>query len=100
MVFIKKEKFGQLIRLTDERWQHIIERHPEVEKHLVKIQSTIQNPDIIVKNRYNQSERYYHRYFKSLTNYLIVIIEYEKNFVITTFISRKIKKGEILWKKP
>ena len=99
MVFIKKEKFGQLIRLTEERWQHIIERHPEVEGHLAKIQSTIQNPDIIVKNQYNKNERYYHRYFKSLTNYLVIVIEYKKNFIITAFISRKVKRGEILWSK-
>jgi hypothetical protein len=100
MVFIKKEKFGRLIRLTDERWQHIIERHPEVEGYLAKIQSTIRYPDIIVKNQYNKNERYYHKYFKSLKNHFIIIVEYEKNFIITAFISRKIKKGEILWKKP
>src|SRR3990167_3534835 len=100
MVFIKKEKFGQIIRLTEERWHHIVERHPEIEGQMAKIQSTIQNPDLIVKNRYNKKERYYHRYFKSLKNYLIVIVEYEKNFIITAFISRKIKKGEVLWKKP
>ncbi len=100
MVFTKKEKFNRLIRLTKERWQHIVERHPEIKKHLKKIQSTIQNPDLVVKNQYNQSERYYHKYFKSLKNYLIVIIEYKENFIITAFISRKIKKGKILWKKP
>lgn len=100
MVFVEKEKFGQSIRLTEERWQHIIERHPETKRHLSKIQSTIQNPDIIVINQYNQSERYYHKYFKSLENYLIVVIEYKKKFIITAFISRKIKKGKILWKKP
>ena len=82
MVFIKKEKFGQIIRLTEERWHHIVERHPEIEGQLAKIQSTIQNPDLIVKNRYNKKERYYHRYFKSLKNYLIVIVEYEKNYFV------------------
>ena len=100
MVFVEKEKFGQLIRLTGERWQHIVERHPEVKEHLLKIRSTIQKPDLIVQNQYNQVERYYHKYFKSLKNYLIVIIEYKKNFIITAFISRKIKRGEQLWKKP
>jgi len=100
MVFVKKEKFGQAIRLTEERWRHINERHPETEKHLSKIQSTIQNPSIVVKNQYNIGERYYHKYFKELNNYLIVIVECKKNFIITAFIARKIKKGEILWKKP
>lgn len=100
MVFIKKEKFGRQIRLTEERWQHMIERHPEIKNHLSKIQTTIQNPDVIIANHYNRNERYYHKYFKSLKNYLIVIIEYRKHFIITAFIARKIKKGEILWKRP
>lgn len=99
MIFVEKEKSGEIIRLTDERWQHIIIRHPEVKNHLSKIKSTIKNPEIIIKNFYNQDEKYYHRYFKSLKNYLIVIIELKKKFVITAFISRKPKKGKILWKK-
>lgn len=99
MVFIEKEKFGQLTRLTDERWRHIIERHPEVERHLSKIKTTIKNPVLIVENPLNQNEKYYHKYFKSFQNYLVVIIETRKQFIITAFISRKIKKGKTLWKK-
>lgn len=99
VIFLIKERFGKKIRLTKERWHHIQERHPEVRPHLNKIKATLQNPDVIIRNRYNPDEKYYHKYFKSLDNYLIAIAQDKKKFVITAFISRKIKRGEILWRK-
>ena len=43
-------KNGVPIRLTDERWKHIIETHPEiVSKDFSKITEIIENPDVIFK---------------------------------------------------
>ncbi len=35
---------GTPIRLTEERWSHIVEHHPEVERFLEEILSTVSNP--------------------------------------------------------
>lgn len=35
---------GVPIRLTEERWSHIVEHHPEVEQFLEEILSTVSNP--------------------------------------------------------
>jgi len=99
MIFRVREKFGKLIRLTKERWNHIIDRHPEVKPYLSKIKITIQEPEIIIENPYNKNEKYYHKYFKGLKNFLIVILETNKKFIITAFIARKRKKGKISWEK-
>jgi len=99
MIFKVKEKFGYSIRLTKERWNHIIQRHPELKPHLDRIKNTVKDPEIIVENPFNKNEKYYHKYFKELNNYLIIIIEIEKRFIITSFIARKRKKGKIKWKK-
>lgn len=99
MIFRINEKLGKSIRLTKERWKHIIERHPEVKPLLSKIKNTLQNPEIITQNPFNKNEKYYHKYFNSLNNYLIIVLEIEKGFIITIFIARKRKKGEISWKK-
>lgn len=93
-----EEKFGCRIRLTAERQRHIIVRHPEIEKHLSKIPLVLQKPEIIVGNLAAPKEQYYHRYFPGLKNYLVIIVNLEKQFVVTAFISRKIKKGKIIWK--
>ncbi|MGH9909694.1 MAG: hypothetical protein ACRD32_03560 [Nitrososphaerales archaeon] len=39
---------GIPIRLTEERWSHIVEHHPEIEQFLDEILSTVSNP----KNMY------------------------------------------------
>jgi len=35
------------IRLTEERWSHIIRRHPEIKNQKTKVIETISNPDMI-----------------------------------------------------
>ena len=99
MIFKAREKFGKQVRLTKERWNHIIDRHPEIKPHLSKIKIAIQEPEIIIENPYNKNEKYYHKYFKGLKNFLIVILETNKKFIITAFIARKRKKGKISWGK-
>ena len=36
------DRDGREIYLTEERWQHIVERHPELENHLDDILNTVQ----------------------------------------------------------
>ena len=36
------DKWGNLIELTDERWQHILENHWELREHLDEILETVQ----------------------------------------------------------
>jgi hypothetical protein len=37
------------IRLTEERWSHIVSRHPELERHRNRLFETISNPDFVAK---------------------------------------------------
>lgn len=37
------------IRLTEERWEHIKQRHPEIATHLEKVFETVVNPDLITR---------------------------------------------------
>jgi len=93
------EKFGCSIRLTEERKQHIVSRHPEIRGNFNKIKPTLAKPDLIVANRYAADEKYYHRFFETLGNYLIVVVNTDKKFIITAFIAREVKKGKLQWKK-
>ncbi|MDI6794815.1 MAG: hypothetical protein QME81_18445, partial [bacterium] len=36
------------IRLTQERWQHILHRHPEMETQCERVLETVAGPDIIL----------------------------------------------------
>ena len=42
--------FGREIRVSDERLNHILENHPEMEGQLKKIEQTLLSPEIVVKS--------------------------------------------------
>jgi hypothetical protein len=95
---------GRNIRLTKERYEHIILFHPEVEKALILIEETIKNPDYIVQSISDENVELYYHYFVSTPvgdKFMSVVVKLLDNdyFIITVYFTDKIKKGEIKWKK-
>ena len=39
---------GARIRLEDERWEHVVERHPEMEPYRSEVIRTLSNPEFVV----------------------------------------------------
>ena len=101
-MFVKSARAvsGKRIRLTEERWHHITERHPEVGEYLDEVLSTITKPDVITFGW--ETERVAIRKF--MDHDLAVI--YKENagggFIITAFFTRSRKyfeKRGIIWNK-
>ncbi len=92
-IFEIRDKSGRNIYLTDERWKHINQEHPEVAPYLEEIKDTLKYPMKINKYELAENVRYYYRYFKEKTKYLLVIVKYLNNhgFVITAYFVRNIK---------
>ena|SRR3989338_3675301 len=91
---------GKSIRLTEERWNHIRERHPEVRGKLANILTTIADPDIITTGW--EGELVAIRRFDNQD--LVVVYKEDKSngFVITAFFTRSRKyfeKRGIIWSK-
>lgn len=101
-----KDSLNRLIRVTDERIQHINENHPElaVADLEEKIINTLQYPEIIVASISDETvELYYKRFFQTRVGnkWLCVVV---KNliadfFVITLYYTDTVKKGREIWKK-
>lgn len=90
------------IRLTDERWLHIVDNHTEMAGLKQEVLETVYHPDFIAKGIFG--ELYSCKYYQYLKNYLIVIYkELEADgFIITAFRVRNIKpylRKEMIWKK-
>jgi hypothetical protein len=100
-VFEVESLFNKKIRLTKERWKHIIFKHPEVKKHIERVKSTLTQPDRVRKSRYDSKVWLYYKFYKRLRKYLTVVIKIlnDEGFVITAYITDKIKLGEDLWKE-
>ncbi len=94
---------NKLIRLTDERWLHIIENHTEIAGLRQEVLETIHAPEFIAKGIFG--ELYACRKYEHLGNYLVVVYKEQRGdgFIITAFRVRNIApyiRKEIVWKKP
>ncbi|MFH1392467.1 MAG: PBECR2 nuclease fold domain-containing protein [bacterium] len=96
-----KSVSGIPIRLTNERWFHIVENHDDVAGLAFEVLETISDPDFIVRGW--KGELLAVR--KINKKYLIVVyreINKQDGFVITAFATYKInqiKKRGIIWSK-
>ncbi|MBI3027663.1 hypothetical protein HYY70_06140 [Candidatus Woesearchaeota archaeon] len=94
-IFEVKDKSGRKIHLSDERWKHLNQEHPEVAPYLEDIKETLKNPVKITEYELDENVKYYYKYFKERESakYLLVIVKYlnEHGFIITAYFVRNIK---------
>lgn len=98
-------KNGKEIRLTAERWSHIVESHDYMAGNQDMVFETLEGPDMIISGGKGEfiAIKYYNKTSIS-EKYVIVIYKEMENegFVITSFMTSKpekiIKKG-VIWKR-
>lgn len=95
---------GVPVRLTDERWDHICRRHPELRDQEEKILETVESPDTVLQGDYG--EKLAVRFYKTtpLTSKYLVVAYKELSprdgFVVTAYFARRLAEWrEILWKR-
>ena len=92
-------KSGVPIRLTDERWFHIVENHDDLAGYYDEVLETIEDPDFILRGHGGA--------LVAVTalgrrKYLAVIYrEVSRNdgFVITAYFTSVLNRGLIQWRK-
>lgn len=94
---------GRQIRLTDERWQHIL-AHPEMVEQHDRLVKTLADPDFVVATVKDTSVHTYQRLYESTPvtrKYMTVAVKVlaADAFVLTAFFTSRLKKGEILWQR-
>ncbi len=92
------DKFGNKIVITEERWSHIVIRHPDMAKNYKFVEKAITNPTVVARNTFDRNINFYHKYFKELNRFVVVIINITKKFVITAYLAESVKQGEVVWK--
>ena len=90
------------IRITNERWEHIRRRHPEMEDECEKVLETIENPDIIQRGDRNELMGFKFYEQTPLSSKHIVVIYREKSstdgFILTAYFTNRIRRREIIWR--
>lgn len=90
---------GIPIRLTYERWYHIIENHDDLASYFYEVLETVEKPGFIIKGNKGT--------LKATRNvgknkWLVVIyreVSEEDGFIITAYFLDKRPKGEVLWQQ-
>lgn len=77
---------GTTVELTEERWGHIIERHPEIEPFGEAVLRAVQEPDRRVPGRLGNEEWYYLKTDQP-SDWLKVVVAYskERGHVVTAY---------------
>lgn len=91
------------VELTDEREKHIKSYHPDVEIFLDRIGEVLFEPDEIWQSLHDELViKIYHFYADiHAGKYVVVVVKRnERNFVLTCYLTSKIRGGsKLLWKK-
>lgn len=91
------------VRLTQERWGHILRRHPEMEDQQPKIVETVAVPDFILEGDFGELLAVRH-YLKTPLTKKYLIVAYKETssldgFVMTAYFTNEpSERRKTLWK--
>ncbi|NIV94668.1 hypothetical protein GWN42_18225 [candidate division KSB1 bacterium] len=92
------------IRLTEERWQHIISRHPELSGERIRLLETVSDPDLILEGDAGTllGIRFYQQ--TNITSKHLITVYKETGqrdgFVLTAYFASQFPKWrKVVWKK-
>ncbi|MEE8140567.1 MAG: hypothetical protein V3T66_06600 [Alphaproteobacteria bacterium] len=92
------------IRLTIERWKHIVTNHPEMDTQKERVLETVAEPDLIQEGDYGEllAARFYEE--TPLTSKHLVVAyretDTEDGFVVTAYLTRRPStQRTLLWKR-
>ena len=96
-----KTVFGGVYLLSDERWSHITEKHPEIKRYANKIKEVLFSPDLIKVSKKDRTVYLLYKFYREIFDgkYLLIVVHVLKKEIITAFITDKIKEGDIIWQK-
>jgi hypothetical protein len=95
---------GKIIRLTEERWRHINERHPETLGEEKLVEETMTSPDFIQEGRKGEllAIKKFSKTPISDNKYCVVVygVKNADGFIITAYFTRRPSlRRKLKWKK-
>lgn len=104
MVTVIRSRAGVPIRLTDERWRHVVTRHPEMAGQRDLVVETLADPDMIQQGDVGEllATRFFER--SPLTKKHLVVANREidgvDGFLLTAYVTRRPSMQRItIWKR-
>jgi hypothetical protein len=96
------DSFNREIRFTRERWDYIVSKRPIMSEYKKQFIDTIKEPELIKTSVYDPEVVLYYKHFKNILGgkYMVTVIKMDTDrFVLTGYVSDRIKEGEVIWRK-
>jgi hypothetical protein len=92
-------KLKKRIKLTEFCWKQILVKHPIMQNKEMLVMNTLSEPDKIRKSRIDPTVFLY--YSKIDEKIICVVCKHlnKEGFIITSYLTDRIKVGGIVWKK-
>ena len=95
------------VELTEERQQHIAERHPDLFPHYRdRIAETVCDPDQVRRSLRFGSARLFSRWYTDIRKgkHVVVVVvseldPTERHWIITAYMARELSEGDVEWKR-
>src|SRR5882672_6490256 len=90
---------GVPIRLTDERWEHILYSHPELASYRETILDAVGNPDYILASRRGALAAVLVLGRKAFLHVFYVEKARRDGFILSARVEERMDKAKIVWRK-
>lgn len=90
---------GVPIRLTDERWEHIIYRRPGMASLIETVLDGVENPEYILRGHKGSLIALVHLGKRSYLRVIYRELNQADGFIITARIDRELDKSKIIWRR-
>jgi len=90
---------GVPIRLTDERWAHILDSHPEVASYRETILDAVEKPDYILASRRGAFAAVIVLGHTAFLHVFYVEKGRRDGFILSALVEEKMDKAKIVWRK-
>ena len=104
VLWIVSDPKGNPVRLTEERAEHIIDHHPEMEPHLPDLQAVITDPVYILPDKKDADTRLFcsDQIKGTPAKWLVAPVRYdvsESGMIMTAWTTSELPNRRILWHK-
>src|SRR6267378_7971089 len=88
---------GVPIRLTDERWEHILDSHPELASYRETVLDAVANPDYILASRRGALAAVLVLGRKAFLHVFYIEKTQRDGFILSAYLEEKMDKAKIVW---
>jgi hypothetical protein len=90
---------GVPIRLTDERWEHILYRRPEMASFIETVLDAVGDPEYILRGYKGTLIAVVHLGERSYLNVVYRELSQRDGFIITARIEQRLYRSKIIWRR-